>query len=381
MPVEFLTDEQAQWYGRYTDTPTVAQLGRYFFLDDADKTLVNQRREDSTRLGFALQLCTVRFLGTFLVDPTQVPAEAIHYVSRQLDIADPSCLSQYLRRRPTRFEHAREIKRHYGYTDFHDPSASFRLLRWMYGRAWLSAERSSLLFDLTTAWLIERKILLPGVTTLARLVARVRDQAAARVWRRLAHLPTGEQQARLEALLQVPEGDRQSHLDRLRRSPTRVSGPALVAALNRLEEFRALGINTLDLTSIPSQRLQALARYAATAWAPTIARMPDPRRLAILVAFGHAFEIRALDDALDLFDLVITEVVAEAHRIGRKERLRTLRDLDEAALQLRQACEILLNDTYDNAQLRAHVFARISREQLQAAIATVTTLARPCDDN
>lgn len=381
MPVEFLTDEQAQLYGRYTDPPTVEQLGRYFFLDDADQALVNQRRKDPLRLGFALQLCTVRFLGTFLGDPTQVPAEAIHYVSRQLDIADPSCLSQYLTRWSTHFQHAREIKRQYGYTDFHDPSAYFRLLRWMYGQAWLSAERPSLLFDLATAWLIERKILLPGVTTLARLVARVRDQAAARVWRQLSRLPTEEQQARLEALLGVPAGDRQSHLDRLRRSPTRVSGPALVEALNRIEEFRALGINTLDLTSIPSRRLQALARYAATAWAPTIARMPDPRRLATLVAFVHAFEIRALDDALDLLDRVITEVVAEAHRLGRNERLRTLRDLDGAALQLRQACEMLLDDTCDSVHLRAHVFARISREQIQAAVATVAALARPPDDN
>ncbi|MBM4029666.1 MAG: Tn3 family transposase, partial [Planctomycetes bacterium] len=118
-----------------------------------------------------------------------------------------------------------------------------------------------------------------------------------------------------------------------------------------------------------------------TAWAPTIARMPDLRRRATLVAFAHAFEIRALDDALDLLDLVVTEVVAEAHRLGRNERLRTLRDLDTAALQLRQACEMLLDDTYDSAQLRAHVFARLSREQLQAAVATVAALARPPDDN
>jgi len=93
----------------------------------------------------------------------------------------------------------------------------------------LSAERSRVLFDLATARLLERKVLLPGVTTLERLVARIRDRTAQRLWRLLAKRPTAEQERKLEALLQVAEGERISPqqfvetrrmLDELFRVPT-----------------------------------------------------------------------------------------------------------------------------------------------------------------
>jgi TnpA family transposase len=380
MPGEFLSPDQKQRYGCYTEDPSPLQLARYFHFDDRDQQQITRRRTDHTRLGFAVQLGTVRFLGTFLPDPTAVPETVVTYVAQQLGISDASGLTRY-DTRDTHWDHAAEIQQAYGYREFQDPHEGFALVRWLYTRAWLSAERPSVLFDLATARLVERKVLLPGVTTLERLVARVRDRTALRLWHQLAKLPTTDQLTKLEALLQVAEGERVSPLDRLRRAPTRISGPTLVSALQRLEEIRALGVSELSLDHVPPNRLRALARYGAAARAQAIAQMTPERRLATLVACAFACEQTALDDALDLLDLLLTDLIQTAHTEGQKTRLRTLHDLDAAALQLWEAIQIVLDETIEASRVRSQVFAKIPHEQLVEAAAQVATLTRPPDDN
>ena len=87
MPVDFLTDDEAAAYGRYTGPPSQADLDRVFFLDDDDLELVGRHRGEHMRAGFALQLTTVRWLGTFLEDPLDVPGEVLDFIAGQLGMA------------------------------------------------------------------------------------------------------------------------------------------------------------------------------------------------------------------------------------------------------------------------------------------------------
>ena len=224
MPVDFLTEEQQRRYGRYAGEPSPAQLGRYFHLDDPDRDLIARHRGDHNRLGFAAQLGTVRFLGTFLPDLTEVPPGVAAHLGRQLGIVAAIGLGRYAAG-AKRWDHAAEIRRRYGYRDFHQGSEAAGLARWLTNRAWVSAERPSVLFDLATARLVERKVLLPGVTVLARLVAQVRDRAASRLWRTLVRSLKPQQAARLETLLVADETTRRSPLERLRRAPGQYRGP------------------------------------------------------------------------------------------------------------------------------------------------------------
>jgi hypothetical protein len=122
-------------------TPATRCRTSYFHLDDGDRELARRRRVDHMRLGFAIQLATVRFLGTFLDDPTAVPAVVVRVVAAQLGIADPDGLARY-RDGKTRWDHAAEIRERYGFREFGEPSVHFRLARWLYALCWTGTERS-----------------------------------------------------------------------------------------------------------------------------------------------------------------------------------------------------------------------------------------------
>jgi hypothetical protein len=380
VPVQLLTPEQARRYGSYDGSPAPAQLAKYFFLDDKDRAEIGAHRGAHNKLGYAIQLCTVRFLGTFLPDPTDVPRIVVRHLAEQLQIPDPSCLGEYRDRRATHHTHVREIREQHGYRDFTEQPEHWRLVRWLYTRAWVSAERPIVLFDLATARMTQRRILLPGVTTLSRLIVGITDHAAARLWRVLSRVPHRGQRKRLHSLLRIPESSSTSCLDNLRKPPLHISAPGMVDALLRLNEFQNLGVGDLNLQRVPQGRLKVLARYAAAAKAQAIARMPRDRRIATLLAFAFMYETVAQDDAVEVLNQLISLALRRADNKGKAERLRTIRDLDRAALRLRDAMRFVLDPEQPEVGLRAAIFAAISKDQLEEDVQTVDDLSRGEDE-
>ena len=378
MPVDFLTVQQKANYRKFSGEPNEVQLARYFHLDETDLMFIRQRRGDQNRLGVALQLGCIRFLGAFLPDLSSVPSNAQWFVARQLGIADVDILVAYAQRDITYWEHTALIRQQYQYQEFTWPW-TFRLSRLLYTRSWVSNERPSLLFDLAANWLVQHKILLPGVSTLTRLIAEIRARATLRLWFRLSGLPTKEQVGKLETLLQVPDGSRTSRFDCYRKGPVNISGPTFNKSVERYLALNAFGMRELDFTGIPPVRFKSLARHAGMISMHKIARMPANKRTAILTAFVRAYETVALDDALDVLDLLITDIAGEAKKLGQKKRLRTLKDLDKSALALAEVCALVLDGDIQDGQLRPAIFSRIPNEQLLTSIATVHELARPND--
>jgi len=114
--------------------------------------------------------------------------------------------------------------------------------------------------------------------------------------------------------------------------------------------------------------------------AQAVARMPLERRTATLLAFVRTLEASAQDDVLDLFDIVVSTLFTDAAKVGKKARLRTIRDLDAAALQLRRVGGVLMDDAVGDGAVREAAFALVPRTILAAALEQIDVIVRPPDD-
>lgn len=381
MPVKFLPSARRASFGRFYNEPDEHDVSRCFYLYEDDLRLINKQKNPGSRLGFALQLCTVRFLGTFLDDATDVPPSLIKLVAQNLGIIDPNqCLAGYAFSQRQRY-HARIIANLYGYETFNVMPHILTFLRWLFYRAWYTNERPIQLFDQAVSWLYVRKILLPGSSVLERLIARCRERAEARIIRKLSSCVSSQQQAFLFQLLNSSTPGYRSEFDKLRTPPTRVSARALTEAVARVKGTRGLFLDTIDLSSLPQARVRVLAQYALTCRAQALERMPKRKRAALLVAALKMLQATSQDDVLDIFDRLISKFFKQAKRYGEEERLRTTKVFDQAVVILAQAVWTLLDANVADEQVREAVYTEVPRSTLIQAAYTVKDMARPYDNN
>ena len=93
------------------------ELIRYYSFDESDLSLIRQHRGSANRLGFAVQLCYLRFPGIILgADELPFPP-LLKLVAEQIK-APAESWEEYGRRDQTRREHLTELQTVFGFESF-----------------------------------------------------------------------------------------------------------------------------------------------------------------------------------------------------------------------------------------------------------------------
>ncbi len=372
----FLSDNEREQHQRFPAEIPSRDVSDYFTLSVADRRRVNRQRGDHNRLGFALQLCALRYLGFAPDELTSAPASVVMFVADQLQVS-PTCLSTYGQRAHTRTDHLQEILDSMGYRKA-TPADWCHLTSWLKERA-LEHDNPTLLLQLACEKLQREKIVRPGITRLERLVLQVRQDGQAEIYQRIAPLLIADRRQLLDQLLIVDPELRRTPLTWLRQAAIANSPPAIMNALKKLTYLRQMPLENVSMLN--PNRLKLLAQIGRRSNPPALQRLPEERRYPILLAFWHQTLVETTDEALDLFDRCLAETEARASRDLVEFRTTVARATNEKVRLFGEVGRVVLDTTIRDTTLRRAIYQRISREHLQRAVAEAEKIARPDDDN
>lgn len=199
-------------------------------------------------------------LGTFLEDPLDVPQVVVDYAAEQLGVDDPSCVKAYAERAQTKYEHAWEIRDLLGFRDF-DDEAEAEVTAFIASRVAVTRDSRRELFDRAVLWLIENRVLLPGLSTLSRLVTETRRIQLGAINEEIVEAAPVHMRRELLGTLVVPDGKRISVLEWMRTPVVKLSGSGMAEALDRASYVLGLGTGAVDLSGVAPVKLAELASY------------------------------------------------------------------------------------------------------------------------
>jgi hypothetical protein len=281
MAVNILNPQERE---RLSTTPleiSDAELVRFFTLQQAALALFDPRVSPSHHLDQAAHICLLRWLGWSPVRVDRLPRTAFVALCEQLRIRVPDDLEPPSPR--TSRLHAQRAREYLGWHKYTD-TLERSLGEWLKPLA-EEYDRSSVLLDVLLRHLYQERVVRPGLTRLERLVEAVRVAVAKEIAQTINSQLTAEQKRQMDDLVVVPTGETRSPLQRFKETPSKASRPQLLAVLEKIESIRAIGLESIDLSSTHPNRVKLMALRARRRENWSTARLKPEHRYPLLTCF------------------------------------------------------------------------------------------------
>jgi TnpA family transposase len=352
---------------------TEADLLRHWTLSDDDLVAIGRRRRNHNQLGFALQLCALRYPGRLLRPGEVIPEPTLRFVADQLGTA-PEALTTYAARFQTRYEQLGVLRKSFGFTDL--TTRRRQILEWLLPMA-LATTKAQTVATALLDELRRRRIIVPGPSTIERLVAAALVLAERHVASQLTGSLTPAQSEALDALLAPKQGTAMSVLAWARQPPGAPGHKALSRLAEQLACLRAAGLDPACADGIHPERLRKLAREGGRFTAQHLRMLSPFRGRATLVATVLDTTMRLTDDGVALFDRAVGRMFRRAEAREENAVLRDARAINDKVRLLAKLGTALIKAKAGGTDLDGAVATAVGWEKLAASVAEAERLARP----
>jgi len=369
MPVRFLSDAELAQLSGWPSEIAADDLITFLTLTDDDLGWLGSNYRYENRLGAAVQLCTLPWLGWIPDELTACPAAAVDRLADGLGIGGSErteLLSSYGGwEGRTRRDHRAQVLNRLGWRV--SGTGDRKLLdEFLLARA-LEHDAPGVLLQLACDWLRGERIVRPSVDTLSRRVAAARDSAWAETYHRLAPLLEPPRPTALDGLLDVDTELGMTRLAWLRRGATAATPEVLKAELAKLEFLRGHGADRLDLSGVPAGRRRMLAETGRRSTNQALQRADVDRRHPILLATLAETYVEVLDELVQLLDQALAGADSRArHELSQRVVDRARTEIERGRL-LDEVLDVLADPAVADDQVGRLIRARIGMARLQAA--------------
>ena len=320
------------------------ELIRHYTFSETDRALIRLRRGDANRLGFAVQLCLLRFPGHAMAADREVPDMLIHWVAKELWL-DTSVWEDYGERAETRREHLLTLRAYLELAAF--TRAEFRrLVRELTDTA-LQIDKGIVLATRAVEIMRQRQVVIPPIMVIDRACSQALALANRRLYRQLIDQTTETHRLRLDELLDIKPGTGLTWLVWLRQSPLKPNSRYMLEHIARLRCFQGLELPEGIGRDIHQNRLLKIAREGAQMSPQDLRRFEADRRHATLVAVVLEASATVTDEIIDLHDRIMTKLFATARNKHKQkfqsegkainEKVRLYSAIGRALLQAKDA--------------------------------------------
>jgi TnpA family transposase len=284
---------------------------RYYTLADSDLAVIAQRRGGHNRLGFAVQLCYLRYPG-FVLQPDESPApELLAFVAKQLRI-DPKLWLQYAHRAQTRREHLAELQSWLNLKLFGSEHTQ-QFVDQLVTLAQQTDQGFSLALALVEA-LRKERVLLPTIDVIERLCAEGLTRGTRQVYETLTLPLLKKHRLALDLLLANREKSKISLLFWLRQPPRSPKPKHILLHIERLKIIQELNLPDEAGRTVHQNWLRKLAGEGGRMTTQHLIDLEESRRYATMVAVVLDTRATLIDEIIDLHDRILGTLFSRAKR-------------------------------------------------------------------
>ncbi|EKO6290241.1 Tn3-like element TnAs3 family transposase, partial [Salmonella enterica] len=346
-------------------------LIRHYTFNDTDLSIIRQRRGPANRLGFAVQLCYLRFPGVILgVDELPFPP-LLKLVADQLKVGVESW-NEYGQREQTRREHLSELQTVFGFRPF--TMSHYRQAVQMLTELAMQTDKGIVLASALIGHLRRQSVILPALNAVERASAEAITRANRRIYDALAEPLADAHRRRLDDLLKRRDNGKTTWLAWLRQSPAKPNSRHMLEHIERLKAWQALDLPTGIERLVHQNRLLKIAREGGQMTPADLAKFEPQRRYATLVALATV-----TDEIIDLHDRILGKLFNAAKNKHQQQFQASGKAINAKVRLYGRIGQALIDAKQSGRDAFAAIEAVMSWDSFAESVTEAQKLAQPDD--